>query len=140
MPTIALGITFAAVIASGLLAGASLDQLLKQLPARNRIGVRAYSTYSQASDLGNGILFYGILGIGQALLAIAAAIAVHIAGMPPAAMVPIDLSAAFAVLHSLVTGLAAPTLFSQRRVQNDSVALARVFARFYRLQAIRAGL
>ena len=60
----------AATAADGLLAGASLDQSLKQLPARRRIGVVPYSSYSRASDLGNGIAFYGILGVGAAALTI----------------------------------------------------------------------
>jgi NADP-dependent 3-hydroxy acid dehydrogenase YdfG len=45
----------AATATSGLLAGASLDQSSKQLPARHRIGAIAFSRYSQAADLGNGI-------------------------------------------------------------------------------------
>lgn len=68
----------AATAAIGLLAGASLDQSIKQLPARHRIGSIAFSQYSRASDLGNGILFYGILGVGAALLNIAAAIAAYL--------------------------------------------------------------
>ncbi|HZY57293.1 MAG TPA: hypothetical protein VFE09_05780 [Rubrobacteraceae bacterium] len=75
--TIAVDITFvlilAATAADGLLAGASLDQSIKQLPARHRIGV-ASSEYSRASDLGPGVLWYGILGVGAAVLTIAAAI------------------------------------------------------------------
>ena len=45
---------------NGILAGASLDQSIKQLPSRHRIGPVAYSTYSRASDLGNGIPWYVI--------------------------------------------------------------------------------
>ncbi|MDQ3965929.1 MAG: hypothetical protein M3246_05685 [Actinomycetota bacterium] len=74
----AVDITFvlilAATAADGLLAGASLDQSIKQLPARHRIGVVAYSKYSRASDLEPGVLWYGILGVGAAVLTIAAAI------------------------------------------------------------------
>ena len=40
----------AATAADGLLAGASLDQSIKQLPARRRIGAVDYSAYSRASD------------------------------------------------------------------------------------------
>src|SRR5262249_12829958 len=140
MAQVAFWLTLAAVAATGLLAGASLDQSIKQLPARHRIGVEAYSAYSQASDLGNGILFYGVLGIGAALLAVAAAFAIHVASLPAAALIPADLGAAFAVLHSLVTMRAAPTMFSQRHAQGDPAALARVFDRFNRLQAVRAFL
>ena len=140
MAQVAFWLTLAAAAATGLLAGASLDQSIKQLPARHRIGVEAYSAYSQASDLGNGIFFYGVLGVGAALLALAAAVAAHVAALPGAGLVPADLGAAFAVLHSLVTARVAPTSFSQRRVQGDAAALARVFNRFARWQAVRAGL
>jgi hypothetical protein len=140
MVPIAFWMMLAAVAASGLLAGASLDQLVKQLPARNRIGIEAYSRYSQASDLGNGILFYGILGVGQAVLAIAAAVAVHLAGLPSAVTFPADAGAGFAVFHTLATVVAAPTLFSQRRVQSDLAALTQVFDRFQRVQTVRAAL
>ena len=57
----------------GLLAGASLDQSIKQLPARHRIGMRAFSAYSRASDQGNGFFWYVPLGVGGALLTIAVA-------------------------------------------------------------------
>src|SRR5215510_5163098 len=72
----------AATAADGLLAGASLDQSIKQLPARHRIGVRNYSSYSRAADLGNGVAFYGILGGGAAALTIAAAITLYRTGAP----------------------------------------------------------
>jgi hypothetical protein len=133
-------LTLAATAATGLIAGASLDQAIKQLPARHRIGIEAYSAYSQAADLGNGILFYGVLGISSALLAIAAAIVVHMAALPMAVWLPTDLGALLAVLHSLTTARAAPTNFSQRRVQGDPAALSRVFNRFARLHAARAAL
>jgi hypothetical protein len=129
-----------AVFAAGLLAGASLDQSIKQLPARHRIGIEAYSAYSRASDLANGILFYAVLGISAALLAIAVAIAAHLAAVPASARVPANLGAAFAVLHSLATAQAAPANFSQRQVQGDPAALTRVFDRFARWQTVRATL
>src|SRR6266496_4310092 len=72
---------FAATAASGLLAGASLDQSIKQLPARRRIGAAAYSRYSRAADLGNGIAFYAILGISVLMLNVGAAIAGYIHGV-----------------------------------------------------------
>jgi len=45
-----------ATAVDGVLAGASLDQSIKQLPARHRIGVLAFSAYSRASDQANGVL------------------------------------------------------------------------------------
>jgi hypothetical protein len=137
-----LGITFvlilAATAADGLLAGASLDQAIKQLPARHKIGLVAYSEYSRASDLGPGILWYGILGVGAAVLTIAAAVAAFFEGVPSASATPLYVAAGLAVLHSLVTTQAAPTNFSQRRVAKDEAALGRVFDRFERWQTLRA--
>src|SRR5437868_665905 len=136
----AFWLTLAAAAATGLLAGASLDQSIKQLPARHRIGVEAYSAYSRAADLGNGVLFYGVLGVGAALPTVAAAVAARLAAVPGAVRIPTDLGAALAMSHSFTTGRAAPTLFSLRRIQGDPAALARVFERFARWQAARAVL
>jgi hypothetical protein len=63
----------AAVVANGLLVGAGLDQSVKQLPARHRIGPAAFAAYSQAADLRNGIPWYAILGLGTAALTLLAA-------------------------------------------------------------------
>jgi len=103
-------------LAGGLLAGASLDQSVKQLPARHRRGVEAYSEYSLAADLGNGILLYAILGIGASVLAIAAAVVAHLESLPTSVLVSADIAAGLALLHSLSTARAAPTFFSQRTV------------------------
>ncbi len=120
-----LSLTFVLVVAAtaadGLLAGASLDQSIKQLPARHKIGLIAYSAYSRASDLGPGILWYGILGVGAAVLTIAAAVAAFFQEVPSASSSPLYVAAALAVLHSLVTTQAAPTNFSQRRVAKDEL-------------------
>jgi hypothetical protein len=125
---------------NGILAGASLDQSIKQLPARHRIGVAAYSAYTKASDLGNGILWYAFIGIGAALLTIAAAIMAFTQGVTFTQALPIYLAGGLSVLHSLVTTQAAPTMFSQRRYNNDETALAAVFNRFERWQTVRAVL
>src|SRR5262245_58508960 len=137
-----MNLTFALIItatlACGLLAGASLDQSIKQLPARHRMGAVAYSLYSRAADLGNGIFFYGILGIGAALLTIAAAISAFWQDIPNSGASLIYVGAAFALLHSLSTMQAAPLNFSQRKVPaNDEVALTAIFDKFTRWQSIR---
>jgi hypothetical protein len=51
-----------------------LSTHLMQLPVRHKIGSKAFSIYSQASDLGNWRIWYAIIGIGAALLTILAAI------------------------------------------------------------------
>jgi hypothetical protein len=42
-----LALAAVAALTAGLLAGASLDQSIKQLPARHRIGVEAFAAYSR---------------------------------------------------------------------------------------------
>src|SRR5918997_1468617 len=118
-----LNFTFVLILAAtatdGPLAGASLDQSIKQLPARHKIGPVAYSEDSRASDLGPGILWYGILGMGATLLTIAAAVTAFFEGVPSASATLLYVAAALAVLHSLATTQAAPTNFRQRQVAGD---------------------
>src|SRR6266540_2674063 len=52
----ATGVLLAAVVANGLLVGASLDQPAKQLPARHRIGPVAFAAYGLAAGLTVGHL------------------------------------------------------------------------------------
>ena len=129
-----------AVAANGLLSGASGDQSVKQLPARRRIGSVAYSEYSRAGDLGNGIAWYAIVGIGAAVLSVIAAAVVLVhqptGGQTLASWVLIVTT----VGHMAVTGIAAPTNISQRRYVGDEVALTRLFNRFERLQTVRWAL
>src|SRR3954467_5896637 len=114
MNALLLYLILGAVIANGLLAGASLDQSIKQLPARRRMGAIAFSAYSRAADLGNGIPFYAILGVGSAVLTVAAAITAAAQGITPITEVsrPLYLAAVLAVLHTLITTRAAPINFS----------------------------
>ena len=132
-------VSYAATAVNGLLAGATLDQSIKQLPARHKIGLPAYSAYSRAADLGNGIAFYAVLGIGSALLSIASAIVAHKEHAAAEIKRPLYVAVGFAILHSLATTQAAPTNFSQRQVApDDEAALARIFNRFERWQTVRS--
>ena len=132
---------FAATVFIGLLSGASLDQSIKQLPARYRIGLAAYSQYSRASDLGNGILFYAILGVTAALLNIAAAIAAYMQVILSQQSNLIYIGALLAILHTLATTQAAPLNFSQRKISaDDEASLAVIFDKFARWQNIRCVL
>jgi hypothetical protein len=117
-----------------VLVGASLDQSIKQLPARKRMGSIAFSLYSRSADLGNGIVWYATLGIGAALMTIAAAVATFVAGT--SYPVPIFLASILSVLHSLVTTQAAPTLFKQLKVPSDEATLTALFATFARWQSV----
>jgi hypothetical protein len=136
------GLLLGAVVANAILVGASLDQSIKQLPARRRIGAVAFSAYSQAADLANGRLWYGGLGVGTALVSLAAAstgLADHPTRQRAVALAAMIVGT---LAHSAVTGLAAPTNFAQRRAAEagDEQALTHVLDRFERLQTIRAVL
>jgi hypothetical protein len=135
--TVPVLLTFIAAALNGLVAGASLDQSIKQLPARHRMGVIAFSAYSRAADLsGRGIAWYAFLGVSSALLTITAAVTTFVAGS--AQTVPILIAAILSVLHSITTTQAAPTNFRQRKVINDEVALTALFNKFERWQTARA--
>jgi hypothetical protein len=78
------------------------------------MGMTAFSVYSRAADLGNGIAWYTIIGVSAAALTIAAAAVASWQGEAAGQAMPLGLAAVLAVLHSLATMQAAPTNCSQR--------------------------
>ena len=130
-------LTLVATASSGVLAGASLDQSIKQLPARHKLGPVGFARYSQAADLSNGVLWYASAGVGAASLTIAAAIVGWVNRLPSPRRELLAAAAAGAVLHSLTTLKAAPINFSQRAAAHDAARLANIFNRFERWQSIR---
>lgn len=137
--TLTLAIATTTLIGPG--AGMSVDQAIKQLPARRKIGAIAYSAYSRAGDQGNGLLLYPPIGIGCLVLAVGAAVSGHLHHLAGALQMPLTLSALFAIMHSLVTARAAPINFSQRKYAPDDEAnLGRVLDRFARWNGLRAAL
>lgn len=134
-----LPLVVAAAALNGILTGASLDQSIKQLPARHRIGAVAYATYSRASDLGMGIAWYAAIGVSAAVVTVAAAVVAVAGNIGSSRGVPLVIAGVLSVLHSLATSRAAPTLFSQRRM-TDEASLTAVFDRFTRWQAVRVCL
>lgn len=126
---------------SGIGAGASLDVSIKQLPARHRIGVIAYSVYSQATDLGTARVWYPPLGIGTLLFALAAAVVAFFQHVSLPHALPIFLVASLWVVHLLITLIwALPTLPRQRQIAHDEPQLVALFNQFERLQTVRAFL
>src|SRR5438105_13843412 len=91
-----------AATVNGLLAGASLDQSIEQLPSRHRIGVRAYSDYSRASHLANGRFWLVPLGLGGAAITVAAAIWAATLALPRAHALPIFIAGVLAAGPALV--------------------------------------
>jgi hypothetical protein len=135
-----MALLIASLAANGLLTGATLDQAIKQLPARKTIGATAYSDYSRAADLGNGLIWYPVLGVGTAALSVvtgAVGLAQHASGGQQAALIALI---AGSVAHMGSTALAAPTNISQRRAVGDEAALSQILDRFARLNAVRAVL
>jgi hypothetical protein len=123
---------------SGIAAGTSLDVSIRQLPARHRIGVLAYSAYSQATDLGTAVFWYISVGVGALLCALAAAGVALLQHIPMAHAFPILLFASLWVVHLLITLIwALPTLPRQRYVATDEQQLAAIFTRFERVQTVR---
>jgi hypothetical protein len=124
-------------VLTGLLCGASLDQSLKQLPARHSIGMKAFSSYAKAADLKNGVIWYGILGVGAAVTTLISAIICWQSNTDPVIANAFYLAAAFALCHSACTTQAAPTYFRQKTI-SDEETLAKLFKRFERIQFIRS--
>lgn len=134
--TLPVLLTFAATALDGVLAGASLDQSIKQLPARHRMGAIGFSAYQRAADLGTGIVWYAFIGISSALVTIAAAVATVVA--ENAQSIPILIAAILSVLHSIATSQAAPIALRQRKVAHDNeAALTDIFDQFERWQTVR---
>jgi hypothetical protein len=125
-------------VLSGIAAGTGLDVSIRQLPARHRIGVIAYSAYSQATDLGTALLWYPMLGIVAPLLAFATAVVAFFQHVPLVHALPIYVAASLWVVHLLLTLIwAVPTLTRQRQVATDEKQLAVIFNRFERVQTPR---
>lgn len=141
MNTLIVPLVIATAALSGIGAGASLDVSIRQLPARHRIGVLAYSAYSQATDLGTARIWYPPLGIGALLLALAAAAVAFFQQVALSYALPIYVGAVLWIVHLLITLIwALPTLPRQRQVADDEEQLATIFNQFERLQTVRAAL
>lgn len=140
MDGLVAGVTLAALAADGLLAGLSLDKVIVQLPARRRIGAIAYAAYARSADLGNGVAYYAVVGVGAAALTIAAFAAAAARSSPGAVTGLLAAAAALSVLHSIATGRAAPVMFKIGRAEDTQAALAPLLASFARWSAARAAL
>jgi hypothetical protein len=127
----------ASTIVTGLLAGASLDKAIVQLPARHRMGVIGFATFSRANDLGNGLIAYPVLGISAALLTIIAAFVAFWQCTPFGYALPLYISALLAVLHSATTSRAAPNMLSLRQATSDEATLTETLDRFAKWHNVR---
>jgi urea transporter len=138
---VALRCAIAAAVANGVLVGATLDQSVKQLPARHRIGALAYAAYARAADLAGGLRWYPTVA-GVVVLGTGAAVAAGLLDHPDRwRMVALLVVGLATVAHMLVTARAAPTILALRRLPDDDPdRIAAVLQRFARLQTLRAGV
>lgn len=137
--TTTVGLLTAATAVNAVMVGATLDQSIKQLPARHRIGPLAYAAYADAADFTGGLRWYPAIGAATLLVTPGAAIAGlldHPTGQQAGALIAAVVGT---VGHSLVTARAAPTFLSLRHT-DDEDAVAAILNRFARLQTLRAAL
>jgi hypothetical protein len=137
--TAAVALQIAAVVVASMGATASLDQLIKQVPARRRIGVVAYSAYSRAADFHTGIFYYAPIILGWLVVIPAAAVTGWRDGASGQRSLALAAMVGGLIAHLLVTAaFAAPALLSQRRIRpDDEKALTAAFDRFERWHLVR---
>ena len=134
-------VILAAVALNGLLAGASLDQSIKQVPSRNRIGVRAYAVYVRGGDVGFGVLCYALLATAAAVGTVGSAFVGWRAHAQGYLLLALTVGALLSIAHTMATLKAAPTMLSIRTVSlDDEPLLERTFDRFARWQTVRVTL
>jgi hypothetical protein len=136
--TLATSVLLAATVSSALTCGATLDQTFKQLPARHRIGPAAYMAYVRAADLGNGLIWYPLLGIATTVLCLAAVVTGLLDHPTTVRTVALILLAVGTMLFTAATARAAPTLLTLRRGAVNEATANATLNRFARFNAIRA--
>lgn len=127
-----LGLTVAAAIVNGLLAGGNVDRALVAMPAWREVGLSNWADFSRHADLGRGQIIYPVLAIGGTLLSLSAAVLfVCRYGRPRGALWMIVAGAALMLVSLPISFKAAPFMLSLRHVGNaDTVALGRAFDGF----------
>ncbi len=126
-----------ATLLNGLLAGASLDTSLVKLPARRRIGNRAYATFARGNDLGNGKIVYPVWAISAALLVLAATVVAYVAQQPLALLLPLAIASFTSILHFIGTSRAAPVMLGLANAPDEESDLKHRFDQFERWHTFR---
>ncbi len=114
-----------------LLGGIGLVRLAVQFPAvGRRLDPIAFAHWARASDLGNGLFLYPLLGIGGPVATWAALAVAEIGRAPGSVMFPLIIAAVLAVLHVLTTTQAAPTMMRIGRAEDRAEVLTPLIERF----------
>ena len=138
-PTILLDLIAGATLLSGLLAGASADRYLVQVPAWRRLDPMTWAEHSRHADLGNGRFWYPILAFGASGLSVAAALGQYQRSvMVQGLNLPVYLAAVLSVLGLGMTALAAPHLLRLRQPRDHATTEAsfRVFHTWGLIRAV----
>ena len=131
-------LTATSTVVDGILAGAVLDYVIKQLPARKRIGIKAYKEYFLASDLGNGRFWYIPLGLSAYALNVSVLVVAYSQKAGGSLISALTIAAVCSLLHAFGTSQAVPAglAFTRTQTEDDSV-LSHAFDRFARWVAFR---
>ncbi len=125
-------------VVDGILAGAVLDYVIKQLPARGQIGIKAYKEYFLASDLGYGRFWYIPLGLSAYALNVGVLLVAYSQKAGGFLLSDFAIAAACSLLHAFGTSQAVPAgmAFTRTKTDDDSV-LRHAFDRFARWVVFR---
>jgi len=136
--TAALDVLVAAAAMSGLLAGASDDRFIVQVPAWRHLDVMTWAEHSRHADLGNGRVWYPLLAFGATGLAITEAIAVKQGVLKAVGLaLPVNVAALLSFLGLALTVFAAPNLLRLRHPK-DKRTTQESFRAFHRWGLVRA--
>jgi hypothetical protein len=126
------GLLIMATLLGGLLAGGNVDRAIVQNSAWHELGAVAWGTYSRHADLSNrGFVLYPFLGIGGALLSLAATASFRRnGGVPRAAALPIYAGALLTVGGLLATTQAVPIMLSVAHLGDDQEGLRQALQGF----------
>ena len=130
-------VTLATAI-NGLLAGLNVDTALVKLPARHRIGAAAYTAFARGNDLGNGLIFYPVLGISAALLTVIVTALAFVTQSRAEVLLLLSLASLLSLLHTFATTRAAPTMLSLNAATQDHALVRAKLVRFARWHTMRA--
>jgi len=119
-----VGLSLAAAIVNGLLAGGNVDRAIVARPAWTHLGLVPWAEYSRHADLGNGQWFYPAMALGGTLLSVLAAVLFlsRNRGIGKSGW-PVLLAASLMVICLPISFEAAPFIQSLRHIENQNLAL-----------------
>ena len=130
-----------AILIDGVLAGASLDRTLIQLPAFRQVGPLPWAAFSRKADLGDrAFLWYPSLAILGTGLSLAAALKGRSETSSRSASAWLAAAAAFSAAGLLATTGAAPNMLRVRHAGEEAEVLQRSMEGFHFWQRIRGPL